>query len=304
MSEPTRKWVAVIAGLSLAWVATGASAHDFWIEPSTFQPQPGERVSVGLCIGDPFAGWSMARNGARIEQFLAVGSTGERPIVGVDGSDPAGVTRFDAPGFYVLAYRSNDAFTEMQPAKFAEYLLEKGLDTILARRKEQRPSANPVREAYARYSKSLLRVGDVTGEYADRRIGFRFELLAEPLAAATHGDRQFAFLLLFEGQPLPDALVTATRRGAPEMRIRTRTGVSGRALFSLPQAGVWQIASVHMVEAPKNIAADWESLWASLTFEIPSQRPIAPASLTSLATAHCDSGPPALASLPQPVPRQ
>ncbi len=302
MHEKSCQWAAVIAGLALVSMTGRASAHDFWIEPSTFHAQTGERVSVGLCIGDPFAGWSMARNGARIEQFLVVGPAGERAIVGLDGSDPAGVTRLDAPGFYVLAYRSNDAYTELPPAKFAEYLLEKGLDDIAAGRMQQRPSDRPVREAYARYAKSLLRAGDVSGAPVDRRIGFRFEILAEPSAAVASGERPLTFRLLFEGKPLANAQMTATRRGAPESRIKARTDTDGRALLALPQAGVWQVASVHMIEAPKGVVADYESLWASLTLEMPSQSPIAPAPAASLAAAHCDSRPALAASLPQPLP--
>jgi hypothetical protein len=29
------------------------------------------------------------------------------------------------------------------------------------------------------------------------------------------------------------------------------------------------MTAVHMIEAPQSASADWESLWASLTFEIP-----------------------------------
>jgi len=39
--------------------------------------------------------------------------------------------------------------------------------------------------------------------------------------------------------------------------------------LGLPRPGVWLVKVVHMVPAPKDTGADWESLWASLTFEIP-----------------------------------
>jgi hypothetical protein len=29
------------------------------------------------------------------------------------------------------------------------------------------------------------------------------------------------------------------------------------------------VESVHMIPAPKGVDADWESVWTSLTFEIP-----------------------------------
>ena len=33
--------------------------------------------------------------------------------------------------------------------------------------------------------------------------------------------------------------------------------------------GVWLVKAVHMVPLPKGQDADWESFWASLTFELP-----------------------------------
>ena len=34
-------------------------------------------------------------------------------------------------------------------------------------------------------------------------------------------------------------------------------------------AGVWLIKSVQMIDAPRGSNAEWESLWASLTFDAP-----------------------------------
>lgn len=61
------------------------------------------------------------------------------------------------------------------------------------------------------------------------------------------------------------ATVMAIDRGG--MRITARSDSRGRAAFSLPKAGVWLIKSVWIVPAPAGSDVDWESLWASLTFE-------------------------------------
>jgi hypothetical protein len=38
----------------------------------------------------------------------------------------------------------------------------------------------------------------------------------------------------------------------------------------LSEAGIWLIKAVHMIEMPPdNKVAQWESFWASLTFELP-----------------------------------
>lgn len=262
---------AILSGLVIALGSATASGHEFWIEPSSFTVERGGRVGVRLCVGDGFESWSLARNTQRIEKFVAAGPSGEQPVVGLDGSEPAGVARFTAPGGYVIAYRSNRAFTELPSIEFDEYLREKGLEKIAALRKERGASRRKVREAYSRHSKALISVGDPDGSMVDRRMGLRLELVAEPDLLRSDADDLRFFRLLHDGRPLAGALVAATRPGTTDGDLQVRTGADGRASFWLPAPGMWRIAAVHMVEAPRNVAADWESLWASLTFELPSR---------------------------------
>ena len=54
-------------------------------------------------------------------------------------------------------------------------------------------------------------------------------------------------------------------RNAQSLERATNTRVS----FAFAKPGAWLVKSVHMVPAPAKSGADWESLWASLTFELP-----------------------------------
>jgi len=47
-----------------------------------------------------------------------------------------------------------------------------------------------------------------------------------------------------------------------------RTDREGRVTFRLARPGVWLIKAVYMKEAPSGVDTDWESIWASLTFEV------------------------------------
>jgi uncharacterized GH25 family protein len=263
--------LAMLFGLAIAFGSATASAHEFWVEPSTFGLERGGPVGIRLCVGDGFEGWSLARNAQRIEKFVAAGPAGEQPIVGLDGSDPAGFARLTAPGDYVITYRSNRAFTELPAAKFDEYVKQKGLEKIVALRKWRGASRKTVREAYSRHSKALIRVGDAEGSVIDRPMGLRLELVAEPdLSRAPDGELR-SFRLLHDGKPLAGALVSATRPGTTDGDLQVRTGADGRASFRLREPGMWRVAAVHLIEPPRDVAADWESLWASLTFELPSE---------------------------------
>lgn len=262
---------ATLLGLAADLAPAGAEAHEFWVEPSAFTLERGDRVDVRLCVGDGFEGWSLARNTQRIEKFVATGPSGEQPLVGLDGSDPAGIARLTAPGGYVIAYRSNRAFTEMPATEFDEYLRDKGLETIAAQRAKRGTSRQKVREAYSRHSKALIRVGDADGGVTDRPMDLRLEIVAEPELFRAAPDDPRSFRLLHDGKPLAGALVVATRPGTADDDLRVRTDAYGRAVFKLRAPGMWRVAAVHMVDAPGNVSADWESLWASLTFELPSR---------------------------------
>jgi uncharacterized GH25 family protein len=54
-------------------LTAAASAHDFWIEPSTYSARAGEPIRIHLRVGESFKGDPVARNDARIEEFIALG---------------------------------------------------------------------------------------------------------------------------------------------------------------------------------------------------------------------------------------
>lgn len=254
------RWRALLAARVLAFVCPWARAHDFWIEPSSFRPKAGEPVRVALRVGEGFVGEPVKRNEQKIERFVLVGPTGEKPIVGRDGGDPAGLAVCEKAGTHVVVYRSRRSSIELEAAKFESYLREEGLEAIIAKRAAAGQSDQPGREVYSRCAKSLIRVGEEA--LADRRVGLPLELVAigDPSAGG-----EATFQLLFDDKPLEGAAVVAMRRGGKPMS--ARSNAAGRVRFELAGAGVWLIKCVHMTAAPEGVDADWESLWASLTFE-------------------------------------
>ena len=290
----SRLAILALAGFAVAALAPPAQAHEFWLEPSSFMPRSGELLAVRHCVGDGFDGWSLARNAGRIERFVAAGPTGDQAIVGLDGADPAGVVRLASAGRQVLVYRSNRAFQEMPADRFEEYLKDKGLERVSALRKARGASRQDVREAYSRQAKSLIHAGDAESGPVDRVMGLRLELIADPgLYRTGPGDRH-SFRLLFDGRPLVGALVAATHPGTADEDQRVRTDAEGRAEFAMRQPGMWRVAAVHMIAAPAGIDADWESLWASLTFELASAS-------ASAAEAQVAKGPPCRNRIAPPV---
>ncbi len=253
--------------LLLALAASPLMAHDFWIEPSTFRPAVGELITANLRVGQDFVGDPVPRESSNIERFVVRDSGGERPVVGRDGRDPDGYTNVLSPGAAVIGYRSLPKPLELPPEKFEDYLRQEGLERIIAWRAQHGQSKQPSKEIFSRCAKAIVAAGPPESRRVraiEEPLGFRLELVPEsdPFAAGALRVR-----VTFENKPLEGALVIALNQQDPAAKVSLRSDKAGRVSLPLSKGGVWLIKCVHMVPAPPASGAQWESLWASLTFE-------------------------------------
>lgn len=262
------RWMMLLAAAVLS--RAPLFAHDFWLEPTSFSPQPGQIVGVRLRVGQDLLGDPVARDPALVNQFVFEDAAGRKPLVGRDGADPAGLLRVDGPGLLVIGYLSNPSAIEMGAEKFNQYLKEEGLDAVAALRARRKQTGDPVHELFSRCAKSLALSGTPNRAQADRPLGFTLELVAERNPYAIRAGEDLPVRLTYESRPLAGALVVAINRLNPSEKQSVRTDAEGRVRFRLRQGGMWLIKAVHMVQAPAGAKADWASLWASLTFELPN----------------------------------
>lgn len=218
-------------------------------------------MTVGLRVGQDFAGDAVPRSAELLDQFTIRDGGGQRAIEGFENLDPAGYLRIEKPGLAVIGYRSKPYPLELPAEKFNLFLQQEGLDAIRELRAKRGETNQPDRERFVRYAKALVGRGNAR---FDRPLGYRLEIVPETSPFASTALR---LRLLYEGRPLRNALVTAIHRNDPNARLSSRTDAHGRVTFSLPKNGVWLIKSVHMIAAPPGANVEWESLWASLTFE-------------------------------------
>jgi uncharacterized GH25 family protein len=256
-----------IVAAAVVLAAAPLAAHDFWIEPSTFHPAPGQTVSLGLRVGQNFVGDAVRRSADLIVDFTVRQDGQTEAVAGSDGSDPAGFIRADGRGTAVVVYTSEPSFIEMPPAKFEDYLRQEGLEAIVATRQAKGKSGKAGLEYFSRCAKALL-TGKQASAVATTPLGLDLEIVPE--ADPTVRFEPFRAHLLYDGRPLAGALVVAMPHDSPVAgRLTARTDAQGAFAFALPHGGVWLIKAVHMVEAGWFSKADWRSYWASLTFDAP-----------------------------------
>ncbi len=265
--------VATIAAALLLAVAGPLWSHDFWIEPSTFRPAVGTEVALTLRVGQDFSGNGQPYIPAWFSDYRVSGPDGDRAIEGIVGDDPAGGFVATGAGMHVVGYRSTRDFVELAPELFRKYLAMEGLEFVRGLRAERGESEIKAREFYSRCVKSLILAGDgQPGAGFDKVLGYTLELLPErnPYALAPGDD--LPLRLVYEGRPLEGALVLAFTRERPEAKIQARTDREGRVRLTLDRPGMWLVKAVHMIPTqPPDSKAQWESFWASLTFELPAR---------------------------------
>src|SRR3954468_4448584 len=215
----------------VASIALQASAHDFWIEPSTFHPAVGDRVTAALRVGQKLAGDPLPNIPPLIDRFVVRGSSAERPVVGKAGADPAGIAYIAEGGLHWIGYQSNPYPVALEGPKFEDYLRDEGLERIIDARKKSGQSAAPGRERFYRCAKALLETPGV--EAFDVPLGFTLELVPRknPYALKTAGDLPLA--LTFLGKPIANVLVVAMSKADPSKAVRARTDAKGRVTLPL-----------------------------------------------------------------------
>jgi uncharacterized GH25 family protein len=259
-----------LLALTIAALAPIAFAHDLWIEPSSFRPAVGERVTVALRVGQNLRGDPMPRIPALIERFILKGASREIPVIGRAGADPAGLTVVGEPGLQWIGYQSTPYPMTMEAQKFEAYLKDEGLERIIAERARTGQQAAPGRERFYRCAKSLLEVAGSSETPAP--LGFTLELQPRKNPYALHSGDALPLSLTYRGKPIANVLVVALRKDAPEKSVRARTDAAGRVTLRLDGAGFWLIKAVHMQAAPPDSGVDWESWWASMTFDLQGKR--------------------------------
>jgi len=269
-------WRATLLTAALV-AAVPVEAHEYWLAPSTYQAGPGDSVRVSAFVGTGFRGELKTYQPSRAVRLAMRGpSDVDLRAAGNDG-DPA-FGRVTAPdeGGLMIGYESNFFPIGFSAVEFDHYLALEGLDGPLAERKSK-PSLDPVRERYARCSKTWVAGSNPDARRVFGSLGLTFEIV--PLSDPSRpGPLQLR--LMYRNSPLSGALVRAWRRPlakglVPEnaatrdsvgAATEARSGPGGIVVLNLEGEGEWLVNAVHMVRCPQPRAADWESHWASLTF--------------------------------------
>lgn len=254
--------------ISVLLTSVAAHAHDFWIEPASYNVRRGERVTFTLRVGEHLHGDVVPRMPWHLKAFKAKQASSVTTIAGEPNAAPAGEAAFNRQGPAVVTYESNARVSSLSQAKFKQYVAEEGLEQRVATLGLSNKSR--IRDSFSRQAKTLLAIDSDT--IRDEQIGLPFEIVALTELGEVARNKQLRARVYFRGKPLSGALVVAISRAEPSVPVSARSDANGYVTLPLERGGMWFIKSVHLIPASDPNVADVESFWASLTFDVPSGR--------------------------------
>lgn len=272
-----RACLAVLLGAALCW-ASPVAAHEYWLAPSRYLAGQAPSLELSALAGTGFRGERkpfaaahcvrLAVRAARTLDLTAVVRDGEYTWARFAPSDSGGA---------LFAFQSDFTPITLPASLFDAYLATEGLRGPLEiRARDPQQASSPGRERFRRCAKAWVAGGDASRVTVP--IGLPLEIVP---ATAPGTGTQLKLRVLWQGQPLAGALVRVWRAQAnadgspsdPEARDsvgvawQARTDATGEATVTTIQPGEWLFSVVHMEPSSDRTIADWESTWASLTFQ-------------------------------------
>jgi hypothetical protein len=244
-----------------------APAHDLWLVPDG-APGPGQ-VAVRVCTGDSFPISVHRLEPERIVSFNLHSRAGVRPISGAAADGLALVTRVELPADGVIVALSiAPRLLRLEAREFNDYLTHDGVLQILEQRRLLQELARPVTERYSKHAKLLLAGTAGHNDLALRPIGAELEIVPHVDPARLQVGHLLELTVLFHGAPAPGLTILGAGAGAAGSLFSAVTDARGEAAFPPDAAGLWSAHVIHMTRLSGDPAADYESVWATLTFWI------------------------------------
>lgn len=263
-----------IFALILSLVSAPAVAHEFWIEPLSYQIAPDDTLEAKLVNGQEFSGVEIGFFPSRFANFALFAGADAARVQGRPGDTPALNQAPFGEGLHIAVYQANNATVDYETwEKFQTFVDHKDFGDVLSRHQARSLPEAEFDEVYARYSKTLIGVGDSSG--ADRRVGLETEIVALNNPYTDDLPDGFSVQVFYRDDIRADTQVEVFRK-APDDSVTIelyRTNAEGIATFPVIPGYSYMVDAVVLKEPGETLSeqtgAVWQTLWANLTFAVP-----------------------------------
>jgi uncharacterized GH25 family protein len=261
-----RAFLSVILGLALPLPAL---AHDTWLLARSGAVAPGTAVTLDLTSGMAFPANETAIKPERISRAAVrlAGDTAELKDRSAAAKSLQFTARLAKPGVATLWVELAPKSIDLTPDQVKEYLDEIGATEAVRSAWQGMPEPRRWRELYSKHAKTYVRVGEPAEDRSwSEPVGMGLEIVPEKDPTALRPGEELPVRVLRNGQPFPSFAVGLVRQGDAHGVLKTTDG-EGRASFPIGQAGRWLLRATDVRRSTKP-EADWESDFATMTFEV------------------------------------
>ncbi len=264
---------ALVAGALLLLVSV-ALGHDLFLKLDTYFLEPHARVRIPVLNGTFFKSEGFVTP-ERVADMSVVSPAGRTRLAvatawsrGPDSTSLLGLELGD-PGTYEVGVSTRPREIGLRAEEFNAYLEEDGISDILEARRRDNELGKHARERYSKHVKAVFQVGTARSEGFGMVLGYPAEIVPLENPYAIEPGSPLRVRCLVEGRPVANQMVLwGGEQGGQIMdQRRTRTDSDGVAEVTLDGAGRWYVKFVHMVRDTQR-KLDYESKWATLTFEV------------------------------------
>ncbi len=272
--------------LLTVWLCVGliaqVSAHDLFLKFDSYFPPANAKTTVRLLNGY-FNRSENAVSRDRLLDVSLVAPSGNRANPpSTDWRDENNVALLSIQtgdaGTYVVGVSTKPREITLKAAEFNNYLSHDGVPDTLAERRRNKELNKSARERYSKHVKAIFQVGQVgqVGQAGDHRtdnfktaLGYPVEIIPQRNPYELKIGDSLEVLCLKDGQPIADQFVMAGREANKRVIAMpgVRSDARGIARIRLAGKGKWFVKFIHMTKL-NDPSLDYESKWASLTFEI------------------------------------
>ena len=277
--------VTLLTALFLLFAAT-LEAHDLFLRLDSFFVRPESTIVIRVLNGT-FSKSENAITRDRLRDISVVGSTGWSHLDTTAWEAAGDTSRFNVrigkAGTYVVGASTLPREITLEAKDFNAYLADDGIPDVLTARRRNSELGKSATERYSKHVKALIQAGDAKSEGFNTILGYPAELvpLNNPYLATPGALLRVRALV--DGKPVANQLVVAggrQRRGGRLAERRTRTDANGVARIRISERGHWFVKFINMVHftgdrsshpagtPAGSPAPDYESKWATLTFEV------------------------------------
>lgn len=259
--------------LALILVSGLFMGHDLFLKMNSYLIRPGKPVQIALYNGTFIRSENVITRDRMVDVSILTPRERLHPDTSQWRNDGTRTVLTFVPekeGTYVIGVSTAPRQISLSAQQFNEYLLHDGVLGIYALREQRKELNRPAREKYSKHVKAVLQAGKKRTANCTVPLGYPVEFvpLQNPYGLRSGDTLEVRFLVA--GKPVAGQDVFAgcqrlSGKMSPEQHLKT--GPHGKVRLPLQSAGRWYLRTIFMVPSPK-AGLDYESKWATLTFEV------------------------------------